>query len=267
MSNENENNTVSAVENGKTHNSQPGKAGVRKPAKRKVTTKATPKATPKASPEPGAAVAPPPVPEPTNANPVHPDDGSGESVDLLALLDAGTQGTGPMGPVLEVVRLGSDETPLIPFTSKAERVTLHYCNEPEINGYVQCNGTGCALCKIGKRRDERLLIPVYLPAAAAVGVLPISPALRPHALFPQLAAVLKADKPMVAFVSRDRDRYTVSTAAIGPDTDAGDATIKAFLTEQAAGRIKLSSVMATFTNEQLAGVPAVARMLALRGAA
>lgn len=257
----NENDTVTAVENGKTHNSQPGEAGVRKPVKRKVTAKATAKTSP---PEPAAAVAPLPVPEPTNSNSVHPDDGS---VDLLALLDASTQSVGTSGPVLEVVRLGTDETPIIPFTSKGERVAVHYCAEPEINGYVQCNGTGCALCKIGKRRDERLLIPVYLPAAAAVGVLPISPALRPHALFPQLAAVLKADKPMVAFVSRDRDRYTVSTAAIGPDTDAGDATIKAFLTEQAAGRIKLSSVMATFTNEQLAGVPAVARMLALRGAA
>ena len=63
-------------------------------------------------------------------------------MDLLTLLEAGTQGTGTAGPVLEVVRLGPDETPIIVFTSKAERVTLHYCNESEINGYVQCNGRG-----------------------------------------------------------------------------------------------------------------------------
>lgn len=188
-------------------------------------------------------------------------------MDLLALLDAGTESGNTAGAVLEVVRLGPDETPIIPFTPKAERIAVHYCSEPEINGYAQCNGTNCVLCKIGRRRDERLLIPVYLPAAGTVGVLPVSPALRPHALFPQLAGVLKAGKPMVAFVSRDRDRYTVSTAAIGPDTDAGETVIRAFLTEQAAGRVKLSTVIASFTNEQLAGVPAVARMLALKGVA
>lgn len=247
---------VTAVEDSKTQKPQPGS--------RKALNKATEK-VPRTKP---ASSAPPaPAPEPTNSGPVRPADEQGASVDLLALLEAGTQGTGSAGPALEVVRLGPDETPIIPFTSKAERVTLHYCTEPEITGYVQCNGAGCSLCRIGRRRDERLLIPVYLPAAGVVGVLPVSPALRPHALFPQLASVLRADKPMVAFIARDRDKYTVSTAAIGPDTDAGEGAIKAFLAEQAAGRVKLSTVMATFSNEQLAGVPAIARMLALKGAA
>lgn len=249
---------VTADEGGKEPKAPPTPTGVRKGKKKTAATDAT--AKPKT-----VTAEPAPVLEQTNTP--QPADAPGASVNLLALLEANAQGSAGTGPALEIVRLGADQTPIIPFTPNAERIAVHYCSEPEISGYVQCNGSGCSLCKIGRRRDERLLIPVYLPASGVVGVLPVSPALRPHALFPQLAAVLKAAKPMVAFVARDRDRYTVSTAEIGPDVDAGEVQIKAFLAEQTAGRGKLSNVIATYANDQLAGVPAIARMLALRGAA
>ncbi len=65
----------------------------------------------------------------------------------------------------EVIRLGSDETAIIPFTPHSMSVDLHYCQETEINGYVVCNGPDCVLCRIGRKKDQRLLLPVYLPTA------------------------------------------------------------------------------------------------------
>src|SRR4051812_11402017 len=73
---------------------------------------------------------------------------------------------------LEVVRLSADETAVVPFTSSAVQVKLHYCDQGEMQGYVHCNGEKCALCRAGKTADERLLLPVYLPAVERIGVLP-----------------------------------------------------------------------------------------------
>ena len=47
--------------------------------------------------------------------------------------------------LLEVVRLGNDETAIIPFTADSEAVDLHYCSETEINSYVVCNDPDCVL--------------------------------------------------------------------------------------------------------------------------
>lgn len=88
--------------------------------------------------------------------------------------------------LLEVVRLGSDEIAIIPFTPDSEEADIHYCSEAEINSYVVCNGPECVLCRIGRKREQRLLLPVYLPAAGCVGILPVSRSLRPFALTPGL---------------------------------------------------------------------------------
>jgi hypothetical protein len=166
---------------------------------------------------------------------------------------------------LELVRLGSDETAIILFTADTEEVAIHYCSETEINGYVVCNGDGCTLCRIGRKRDQRLLLAVYLPAAGCVGILPVSRSLRPFALLPQISNVLKAEKPMVMFVSRDGAKYTVSTAELPKDVDGGEAAIKRFHEDYKAGIIKLPSVYLKFENEQLADVEAISRMLKLKG--
>ena len=110
---------------------------------------------------------------------------------------------------LEVVRLGNDETAIIPFTADSEGIDLHYCSETEINSYVVCNGPDCVLCKIGRRKEERLLLPVYLPASGCVGILPVSRSLRPYALLPQISNVLKSDTPMVMFVIREAGKYMI----------------------------------------------------------
>jgi hypothetical protein len=167
---------------------------------------------------------------------------------------------------LEVVRLGSNETAIIPFTAECEEITVHYCPEPEINGYVVCNGPDCILCRIGRKRDQRLLLPVYLPADGCVGILPVSRSLRPFALLPQIATILKAGKPMVMFVTREgTTKHTISTVDLKSDVDAGEAVIKSFVEEHKAGRHDFSAVYPRIDNEQLKNVEAIGRLLALKG--
>ena len=185
-----------------------------------------------------------------------------ESHNKVNLLDVAAAEPGES--LLEVVRLGSDETAIIPFTADSEAVDLHYCSETEINSYVICNGPDCVLCRIGRKRDQRLLLPVYLPASGNVGILPVSRSLRPFALLPQISNVLKADKPMVMFVTRDGAKYIVSTAELQKDVDGGEAAIRRFLDGYEAGLYDLTSVYPRIDNEQLAAVEEIGRMMALK---
>jgi hypothetical protein len=167
--------------------------------------------------------------------------------------------------LLEVVRLGSDETAIIAFTADSEGVDLHYCSETEISNYVVCNGPDCVLCRIGRRREQRLLLPVYLPAPGCIGILPVSRSLRPFALLPQISNVLKANKPMVMFVTRAGGKYSVSTAELKKDVDGGEAVIKRFLEEYEDGLHNLPAVYPTIDNDQLANVEEISRMMELKG--
>jgi hypothetical protein len=166
---------------------------------------------------------------------------------------------------LEVVRLGNDETAIIPFTADSEGIDLHYCSETEINGYVVCNGPECVLCRIGRRKEERLLLPVYLPASGCVGILPVSRSLRPYALLPQISNVLKSDTPMVMFVIREVGKYMISTKSLEKDMDGGEFQIKEFLEDYAAGNINLIDLYPKIDNEQLLGVDGIQKMAALKG--
>jgi len=167
--------------------------------------------------------------------------------------------------LLEIVRLGNDETAIIPFTADSEAVDLHYCPETEINSYVKCNGPDCVLCRIGRKREQRLLLPVYLPAAGCISILPLSRSLRPFALLPQISNVLKAGKPMVMFVMREGSKYTVSTAELQKDVDGGEAVIKRFLEDYGTGCHQLNSVYPRIDDEQLASIDEISRMMALKG--
>lgn len=172
--------------------------------------------------------------------------------------------TAEPGESLELVRIGSDEMAIVPFTADSEAVDLHFCSETDINGYVLCNGADCVLCRIGRKKDQRLLLPVFLPAAGCVGILAVSRSLRSFALLPQIASVLKSDRPMVMFVTRDAAKYTVSTVEMPKDVDDGEAAIKHFLDDYAAGLHKLSAVYPRIDNEQLASVAEIGRMMALK---
>jgi hypothetical protein len=166
---------------------------------------------------------------------------------------------------LEVVRLGSDETAIIPFTPNSESVDIHYCHETEISSYVICNGPDCLLCRIGRSQEHRLLLPVYLPTVGSIGVLPVIKSKRPFALLPQVLDVLKAGKPMVMFVTRNGAKYAVSTVDLQKDVDSGEAVIKQFCEDYEAGFHDLTSVYPKIDNEELANVAEISRMMKLKG--
>lgn len=185
----------------------------------------------------------------------------GEKINLVGALDADAGRGG-----LERVRIGSDEIALIPFTAEAEAVDLHYCSEADVNDYVHCNGPGCPLCRIGREQVRRLLLPVYVPTAQAVRVLPVSTSLRPGALWPQLGAALSASGPQVVFVARIQgDRHRVSTTPLADDVDAGETAIAEFKGDHEAGSVALESVYPRLGNDDLARLPEVAAMLRLKG--
>ncbi len=190
-------------------------------------------------------------------------DMSEEKLDTVNLFDIAAADS--VESPLELVRLGNDETAFIPFTPTSVSVFIHYCPDTEINSYVICNGPDCVLCKIGRKQDQRLLLPVFMPAASCVGILPVSNSLRPYSLLPQILNVLKAEKPTVMFVVREGAKFTVSTSELKPDVDGGETVIKAFLEEYNAGNHDLKTVYQKIDNEQLAGVEEIGRMMALKG--
>ena len=187
----------------------------------------------------------------------------GEKINLVGALDADGTATG-----LERVRIGTDETAVVPFTAEAETVVLHYCAEPDVNDYVHCTGPGCPLCRCGREQVRRHLLPVYDPMARAVRVLPVSTSLRPGALWPQLAATLRAAEPQVVFVTRIQgDRHRVAVVPLAADVDAGEAEVAEFKDQYEAGRVALESVYPRIAAHDLAALPEVAAMLRLKGVA
>jgi hypothetical protein len=183
-------------------------------------------------------------------------------IDLVKDFEAMVNGS----PALERVRLDASETAIIPFTAEAERVEIHYCKEPDINDYVICNGVDCFLCKIAREKTVRLLLPVYLPVSGVVGVLPVGTSLRPRSLWPQLAQVLKDGSRMAVFISRlQGDSYTVAAEPLRDDVEDGAEVINAFRENRKKGTIQLDSVYPKVSNEQLAAIPEIDRMLKLRG--
>jgi len=175
------------------------------------------------------------------------------------LVEAGKTG-------LKVVRLGRDETALIPFRSDGEVIPVHYCEEPEVRGYVPCAGEGCLLCEIGRESEKRLLLPMYLPAQRTVEVLSLSMALRPGALLPQLADILDSEEPATMFVKRTTDnQFVVSTRTLKPDMDCGENAVQKFEEACAAGEIELASVYPARSRDQLRHVEAIAREMEIRG--
>ena len=170
---------------------------------------------------------------------------------------------GSAKPDLERVKLDENETALVLFTTEGESAAVHYCDEHEIRGYVLCAEDRCILCRIGRKREDRRLLPVYLPTSYQVAVLSIGTSLRPNALLPQIASILQAEKPLVAFVTRHGPKFTVSTSELPEDADAGELTIQEFL--EHADNVELTSIFQRLDNSQLASVPGIAEMARLKG--
>jgi hypothetical protein len=193
-----------------------------------------------------------------------------QAADGLALWDSETA-TGEAGG-LSVIRLDGNERLLIPFTTTMGRVTLHYVEYPALRGYVHCSGADCLHCRLGRKQDVRDLLPIYDPVEKTVGVLPIGPNMRPQALRPQVAPILRrlrdeAVTPLIAIRRDDSVTFIVSELALPADADTGGVTIRAFVEKSEAGEIDLGSVYPRLSNEELASIPEVAMALQLKGIA
>jgi len=166
----------------------------------------------------------------------------------------------------ELVRFNGREVAAMPFTSDSAVVKLHFNDEPEIRGYVHCNGEGCALCRLGRPKEERALLPVYLPAQGTIGVIPISPSSRPGALRPQLLPLLRSEKKLVVFIKKaDQLTFSVGSSEMDPKDHRGDRRIEDFQKKLEAGELDLTSVYPRMSNEALARVPGIGTMLTLKG--
>src|SRR5262245_17043423 len=163
---------------------------------------------------------------------------------------------------LTEIRLDQNERLVIPFTTSVGQAVIHYLDYPSFRGYVRCNGPDCLLCKIGRQPDARDLLPVYDVVGRAVGVLAVSPNLRPHALKPQLTPVLRQLKDnrraLVALRKLDKMRYNVETLPLPEDADDGAQAIAGFLAQFESGAIDLGAVYPQKSNEDLAEIPEIA---------
>jgi hypothetical protein len=188
----------------------------------------------------------------------------------LELWGAEAEATAASGTVqLRVVRLDHNEKFLIPFSVSMRRATLHFLESDALRGYVHCNGGDCLLCRIGRQPDVRDLLPVYDPVAQTVAVLPVSQNLRPGALRPLIKPVLeqiKGNRFLLMTVRKlDIVRYELTAAPLPEGADDGAAAISKFKEELDSGIVNLEDVYPHLTNNDLAAIPDVARVMQLKG--
>ncbi len=182
-------------------------------------------------------------------------------------IGGGDGGATPTAGGLQLVRLSRDRLIGVAFTMEGTEVMLHYCPEPELNGYVQCNGDGCALCLCGKEGRTRFLIPLYLPAYDAVHVLAVSQSMAPGSLLPQLQAIFQSQSnqwPLVLFLSKVSNfEFSIIPHPTAGAKFQGHPTINAFVEKFQSNREILTSVFPKIENAALSMVPEIKRILNL----
>jgi len=172
----------------------------------------------------------------------------------------------PSTKPLQLVQITNREVAVVPFTSSTTLAKLHYCEDPEIRGYIKCNGEDCVLCRIGSHVEERALLPVYLPAQKGIGVLAISPTSYPGSLRPQLMPYLESGKSVVLFIRKmDRMYYSVGGREEDPAKIGGVQLIKDFEKRLESSEIDLTTVYQSSSNQALARVDSIATMMQLKG--
>jgi hypothetical protein len=177
--------------------------------------------------------------------------------------------TGSGQSELAQVRIDQNERLLIPFCTSVSEARIHYLEYPSCQGYLKCNGIGCLLCRIGRQVEIRDLLPVFDVIEGTVGVLPVAPSIRPHALKPQLAPILqqvKANQRVLIGVRKlDRTRHAVTSLPLPDGADDGADKIAAFLERFNAGAVDLAAIYPQLANEELAAIHEIANAMKLRG--
>jgi hypothetical protein len=191
-------------------------------------------------------------------------------VDGLAMWDAEDVDDAAPTPTLPVIRPDQNERLLTLFTGKMARTSLHYLKSKAIEGYMRCNGPDCLLCRIGNKPDVRDLLPVYDLVSRVVAVLPISPNLRPHALRPQVAPLLRrlagGEAPILMTLKREgQAKFLVGDSPLPEGADDGAAAIRVFQDMVQAGHIDLAASFQQLANEDLAMIDEVRIAMKAKG--
>ena len=165
---------------------------------------------------------------------------------------------------LQPVRLSETPSWVVLFTQVIEQVDTHYLNYPNILGEFRCNaspGHRCILCDISVPLTHRAVLPAYDFVAAEVRVLLITDSRHPHALGPQIAAELRRGglAQRILMLTRSRNKFEVKSLSAKPGQDMGEAQIKVFHEELAAGRISLVNALPSRGNTELLDVPEIER--------
>jgi hypothetical protein len=170
---------------------------------------------------------------------------------------------------LSLIRVDANESLVVPFTTSMVRVRIHFLEAAGYRGYLHCAGDGCLLCRVGRRPEVRDLLPMYDAVARAVGVLPISENLRPQALRPQLAPVLRqlrqGGRLLVTLRKLDNVRFELGTLELPEDADDGADKVRAFTRQLESGAVDLAAVYPRLAAEELAAIPEVAHAMRLKG--
>jgi hypothetical protein len=202
----------------------------------------------------------------SESNPAHTSASPFQPVDGLALWI--TEDAPGAREELTVVRLDENERLVIPFTTSMLRVNLHYAEFPTIRSFVRCNGSDCLLCRVGRQKDLRDLLPVYDVLDRTIGVLSISPNVRPHALRPALTPVLQRvarGDVLLVCLRRNEHRYLVTVHPLPPGVDDGAAVIRVFVEKFDAGQIDLASAFPMLDNATLAQIDGIRTLMTAKG--
>lgn len=177
---------------------------------------------------------------------------------------------GPRQDSLQLLRLDNNDRLLVPFTGNILPINVHWWDGTN-RGYYQCNGGDCILCRIGRGRQQKHLLPLYDVMSQTVGVLAISEAKGPNALRPKLMEMLEVAKAnpgktlLVTIRAATSAIYSVHWSDLPPGADDGRSVIKDFAERLQAGTVQLGSVYQKLSNEELASLPDIANFIATRG--
>ena len=169
------------------------------------------------------------------------------------------------------------EAYVVPFTLGAKTVNVHYNDKLPYRGYIKCNlleeGNGedsCYLCMCGPKPSPRLSFPVFNIISGKVEALVCSCSESPGSLFPQLKCAFqgfkKSKKPAVFKINRvDKFTYDLQVIDLPKGADDGAAEIAAFQKGVKAGDIDITSVIPSYSNDELLSIPEVLRTLQVKG--
>ncbi|MBF0380580.1 MAG: hypothetical protein HQL69_06165 [Magnetococcales bacterium] len=181
---------------------------------------------------------------------------------VVNLMELATKASVGQANVYEIMRLSQSQTPMVLFTPNALKVGLHFHE----NQYCQCNGKGCLLCQLGRKRTDKYVMPIYLPETMNVALLPITDHKVPGSLLPQLTRYLSPDTLTLVFVSRvDNAHFHVESGLNLEETPQMLSTIQHFNSQVSAGNVDLANVFPQFTNEELAKSQEIALLMRLKG--